>query len=231
VDCLGNTLYCEDDLDDEEESRYITPPEDAVPIMQPVEGVNRYEAREEDLLYYHVGDTIYHAYGIPAGATWEQAIRLTPTELSGYDGWNLTEVGFYHYTAYQTSHTGQIKIYDEGTDTAAGSLLANEYFTVFNSGMVYIPLSNPVLIDASKDIWVSVEINQLPGDYCMVTDDGPLAAGKGDFYSSTGGVTWTSLGTGYNWFVEAVVNYTAPPPPPPPPPPKKYHRVQPDPLS
>jgi hypothetical protein len=166
-----------------------------------------------DIIKYHTGYN-NNAVGLTAPGTWEGAMRLTPTELGPYDGWNLNEVNWYHYTGYANSHSGNIKIYGSGTATQPGSLLTSEPFTATGEGLKTITLSSPVTIDASGDLWVSVEIVQtIAPDYPFGVDAGPAVDGKGD-WAYIGG-SWMELQTvplDYNWVLEAVVEEGGPGP-------------------
>jgi hypothetical protein len=170
-------------------------------------------AGNRDIIKYHTGYN-NDAIGLTSPGTWEGAMRLTPTELGPYDGWNLNEVNWYHYTAYANSHSGNIKIYGSGTATQPGSLLTSEPFTATGEGLKTITLSSPVTIDASGDLWVSVEIVQtIAPDYPFGVDAGPAVDGKGD-WAYIGG-SWMELQTvplDYNWVLEAVVEEGGPGP-------------------
>ncbi|MCK4329335.1 T9SS type A sorting domain-containing protein [candidate division WOR-3 bacterium] len=136
--------------------------------------------------------------------TFEGAIRLTPTELAGYDGWQLKSVLFYHVLG---THSCNAKIYDDGTSSAPGPLMTQEPYTAVDGGWKRIDLSSPVRIDASKDLWVSVEISVLAGDNTLTVDAGPATIGKGDFMYDPFNL-WTELwmwGIDCDWNIRAVV--------------------------
>ena len=167
--------------------------------------------------WIHFDDgTNVNCIGLTAGGTLEGAIRITPAELAGYDGYELTAVRWHHGSIPQPSHSGTIKIYNAGTSTNPGSLITSEPFTVPSTGWFEINLSNPVPIDISKDIWVSVQVTQAAGEYPLGVGPGPVVAGKGGWLS-TDGVTWKQLGIdyptlNYNWNIWAKVEVGSMPP-------------------
>jgi len=114
----------------------------------------------EELKYY-TGDQPDIVWGgSDTQDTWQAAIRFTPDELSSYDGWTINTVRFYH--AYGQGeelvpHDGTVYVYDQGTSVSPGDILTQEAFTADVADWISIPLSAPVTIDASKDLWISVE--------------------------------------------------------------------------
>jgi len=154
------------------------------------------------------GSENYLSIGVVGGYDpWEGAIRLTPMELAPYDGWWITTVKYFH--GYQSnplpeppSH-GNIKIYGAGSSTHPGVILDSEpFWTPAGNAWFQFNLSNPVIINASQDYWVSVEIlDQNPGEYPLGVDAGPTVYGKGDFCELSEG-NWSELyeyGWNYNW--------------------------------
>ena len=73
----------------------------------------------ENSIYYYDPDTLSGAFGLVDGGTFEAAIRLTPDELSGYEGWVLIAARFYHYST--STHFGNLKIYDAGGEPPVAS--------------------------------------------------------------------------------------------------------------
>ncbi|MCK4256917.1 hypothetical protein KAX35_08515, partial [candidate division WOR-3 bacterium] len=170
----------------------------------------------EDTLHYDAVPTYILCISGTAPFNFEGAIRLTPTELALYDGWYIRSVVFFHSNMYG-SHSCKAKIYDEGTTSppyTPGTLLTQEPYTAAIFGWERIDLSSPVKIDASKDVWVSVEVTQVYNYDCILTvDAGPADTGKGDFINGAG---WWELWTGgldYNWNIRAIVDSSAVSPP------------------
>lgn len=187
-------------------------PGKAIKISPSSEGAKQ---PEDTLFYYNMVD--YNAIGLQAGGTFEAAIRLTPDELTPYNNWKLVKVRFYHHEA--VSHSGQIKIYAHGTSSQPGAVITTEPYTAPSSGWITVTLSNPVTINASQDLWVSVEITHSAGQYPISVDQGPAVAGKGDFVyaASLGWGELASYGLNYNWNIEAIVQLPGDPLDPLPP--------------
>ncbi|MCD6341051.1 MAG: carboxypeptidase regulatory-like domain-containing protein, partial [Desulfurococcales archaeon] len=120
--------------------------------------------------------------GPSCGCLFEGAIRLTPYELEPYDGWKLISVLFYHSTS--NTYSGQIKIYSAGTSTEPGALITSEPYDVNEPTWLRTDLTESVTIDATQDLWTSVEI---AGSYPLGVDAGPAVQGKGDFVCVNGG--------------------------------------------
>jgi hypothetical protein len=170
---------------------------------------------DPDWIHFDDGTNV-NSIGLINGGTFESAIRITPTELVEYDGYELTIVRWHHGYTSSPSHSGTIKIYDEGTSTSPGGLITSESFNVPSAGWFEIPLSNPVSIDVSKDIWVSIRITHAAGEYPAGVGPGPVVAGKGGWISNDG-VTWYQLGIdipdlNYNWNIWAKVEIPSEPP-------------------
>lgn len=143
--------------------------------------------------------------GSTGGGTFEAGIKITSAELEGYNNWQITAVKFYHYTYGQ--HSGNIKIYEDWISTHPGALISSEPYTVTSTGWSVIPLSNPVLLDADEDVWVSVEITHEAGERPIGIDDGPVVDGKGDWYyhENLGWVELQDYNIDRNWNLWAWV--------------------------
>jgi len=159
-------------------------------------------------IYYHSGYD--DAVGIKGGGTYEAAIRITPDELQDYDNWQITVVKFYHYET--GAHSGVIKIY-EASDVwyMPGPLITSEPYTVTGNGWKEIPLSNPVVLNADEDVWISVKITHASQEYPIGIDAGPAVDGKGDWsyiHRPDDPGPWEelqSIGLDCNWCIEAKV--------------------------
>ena len=137
----------------------------------------------QDNWIYHCGD-VYYIVGLSGGGTWEAAIRLTPTELSGYNNWKITTVRWYH--GRPGTHSGRVKVYGAGTATSPGALTTSAQYTVDHEGWFDIHLTNPVVLDASKDIWVGVEVTHADGEWPVGADTGPGVRQKGSWFGYYG---------------------------------------------
>ncbi len=185
------------------EAYTVLPPDEELSNDTLLSAFNVSLAVPEDTIHYD-GPNNNDAIGLPTGGTYEAAIRITPTELAGYDGWQIKSVIFYHYEA--ATHSCAAKIYEGGTPTSPGALIIREPCSTSDTGWHRIDLANPVLLDTCKDIWVSVEVTHAAGEYPIGIDAGPAVAGKGDWINSTG--TWEELldyDLNYNFNVRALV--------------------------
>lgn len=187
------------------------------PISVSNNNISNYEDNDQQFLsnteitikfYNQVG---LWAVGIDPPGIFEGAIRITSDELSLYEGWVLTAVRFYHNVVDGTSetHSGNIKIYDGGNSSNPGSLIVSEPYNATGTGWKRINIFNPIALNITKDIWVSVEITHDEDEYPISTDDGPAVDGKGDWSSFDGGATWHELqefDLDYNWNIEAIIS-------------------------
>ncbi|MCK4595230.1 hypothetical protein KAT73_00480, partial [candidate division WOR-3 bacterium] len=157
----------------------------------------------EDTISFH-GAYDNNAVGLTAGGTYEAGIRITPTELAGYDGWQIASVIFYHHEA--ATHACAAKIYEGGTPTWPGALITEEPYSASGTGWHRIYLTTPVMLDTGNDIWVSVEVTHAAGEYPIGIDAGPAVQGKGDWiYYSGGWEEMWPIPLDYNWILGAVV--------------------------
>ena len=163
-----------------------------------------YRPTGEDTIHYDGEPT--GAIGLTNGGTFEAAIRLTPEELGPYDGWELISALFYHWESGM--HSGQIKIYGAGSSSEPGVLITSEPYSVTGQSWLRTDLAEPVTIDATQDLWTSVEITHNAGQYPIGHDAGPAVQGKGDFVYDSG-AGWQELyllGLNYNWNIRAIVS-------------------------
>lgn len=156
-----------------------------------------------DWLHFDDG-TNTNALGLTAGGTFEYGIRLTPDELTGYDGCELTTVRHHHGWEGSTapSVSGNIKIYDEGDATSPGTLLHTQSYTTLDvPGWEDYTLTTPITIDETKDLWICLEVTHQAGEYPAGMDPGPAVDGKGDWIYLDPG-PWEEvqdLGFDINW--------------------------------
>jgi hypothetical protein len=157
----------------------------------------------------HILDSLYYcnlstasAIGLSSGGTFEGAIRLTPTELSPYTGWNIIAIVFRHY---ESSLNNVVKVYGNGTASSPGPLLTSEPYTSDTPGWKWIALSSPVTIPGTGDLWCSVEATHPAGEYPLAVDAGPAVDGKGDWIGPGMWGELQSQGLDYNWQILAIV--------------------------
>ena len=176
------------------EVKEITPPNNIISLD-----------RGDTWIYYDDGE-VYAGIGLADGGTFEGAIRITPYEFAGYDGWNLTKIKFYYYE--EGTHNGDVFIYAEGTSNSPGSLITNESFSVTGQDWYEINLSEQVTVNKNEDIWISIGITHKKGEYPLAVDDGPAVDGKGDWIYD--GVDWEELQNidpvlNLNWMIRAYL--------------------------
>lgn len=175
--------------------------------------------KSKDLIDEEVSVYIYDPSTVPFGGlgvtgdtppyTWESAIRLTQDEIGPYVGWDLIAGRFYHHEF--RNRTGKLKIYDGGTPTQPGALLVEEPFFIDGDGWHRINLSNHITIVASKDLWISFEVQSYDDDWPMETDGGPAVDGKGDWANlGSGWVEVQYYGYDYNLCIEGILSGSAP---------------------
>lgn len=161
-------------------------------------------------LHYYVGSSAW-TQGNYAGVKWEAAIRFTSEELEPYDGWELRTVKFDHHNApYQQdfNHNGTVYIYDEGTSSSPGGALAQKDFYVDVQGWFSVDLLEPVTINASRDLWVSVEttpVEDWQEDGYMSLDGGPGVDQKSRWVNYNNGAGWHQHSRDVNWRMGAIV--------------------------
>jgi hypothetical protein len=160
--------------------------------------------RQEDSLYYYTSDPTLNGIGLTAGGIWEGGIRLTPTELAPYAGWQIVALIWYHYDG--SSPVGEVKVYDNGTATLPGPVITTEPYSGSVTGWERVDLASPVPITGTGDLWCVVEVNHGAGFFPLGCDDGPAIDGKGDWIYFGG--AWEELqnyGLDYNWGFIAMV--------------------------
>ncbi|HUS98800.1 MAG TPA: hypothetical protein VMY59_00580, partial [Candidatus Thermoplasmatota archaeon] len=169
---------------------------------------------DENNIYYY-NSVAYACLGWSADDTIERAIRLTPTELSGYSGGSLVAGRFYHCET--NSRTLTLKVYGQGTATNPGSLIAQQSATASGQGWVRIDLASPITLNINQDYWISFEIFNVAGEYPAGIDEGPAVDGKGDWlYHPDYGwyeLQYQSTPIDANYNIEAIVSGGGSPPP------------------
>ena len=137
----GNTTQMNEQK--EEGNQKLLPMVDSGSLNVAEQPLNR-----QSWLYYHTGQVTGVGFG--GALLWQAAIRFTPTELAGYNGYSLSKVRFYAYDLNSVDNV--IKIYDEGSPTGPGTLLTSESYTVTATGWNEVTLSSPPVIDDAKDM-------------------------------------------------------------------------------
>ena len=153
-----------------------------------------------DTLTY--GESYSTRIGTNDADTFTVAIRFTPSELSSANGQYLSHVAF--IPGETTVHEFTIKIWVGGSHPDAstfneGTLVSSEVVLpsqVTTASWNVIPLSTPVLIDATQELWIGYE--------CTATGGYPAGAGADNVINGTNDL----IGFGGNWTTLASSNLT-----------------------
>jgi hypothetical protein len=168
-------------------------------------------------LHYDDGTNV-NSIGLTDGGYFEWGIRLTPDELSNYDGKELTTVKFHHGWVDSPAGTdnGNIYVYEAGTPTSPGAQIpsATTPWEHTGSDWLEVTLLNPVVVDGTADLWITIDVDHAAGEYPAGVGPGPMVAGKGGWISLDG-VAWDQLGDfglDYNWNLWAGIDDGGSPP-------------------
>ncbi|MBL1155776.1 MAG: T9SS C-terminal target domain-containing protein [Ignavibacteriae bacterium] len=150
------------------------------------------------------------AIGLTNGGTFEVSASFPASMMGAYAGQSLTQVIIY---INDIPSPCVLKIYDQGTPTAPGTLLYSETLNVTATSWNTITLATPVTI-TGNDIWVGYEVTHTGGTYPAGCDAGPAVL-NGDWIKFSG--TWQRLidassgQLNVNWNIAAVVEQLGPP--------------------
>jgi len=172
-----------------------------ITLSKPVSSEPNIQHRQEDSIYY-CSLTNNTGIGLTSGGSFEMAIRLTPTQLAPFAGYDLIGVVFYHYDGSSTS--GNAIIYDEGTATTPGTVITTEPYSGI-TGWQRVDLTTPVPITGTTDLWCSFSITHAAGGYPGGVDAGPMVTDGGWIYYNGSWATLASYGLNYNWQILAIV--------------------------
>lgn len=162
--------------------------------------------RGQDSLYFCSSFVPANSIGFnTSGAQWAGGIRLTPTELASYAGWQLVAVVI-HRAAY-TTIGDTINVYDEGTSTTPGTLLHSQAWVSDTVTWNLIDLTTFVTINGSTDLWIMDRHTEDMAGFPMSVV-APPTPWKGDVvWDATGGwATLSGYGLNYDWLFIAIVS-------------------------
>jgi hypothetical protein len=146
-----------------------------------------------------------NAVGLTSGGTYKGAMRMTPTELGAYAGWDIIAVIWYHHEA--APHGDMLEIFDQNSSSQPGAVLHTQPFSQTGTGWKREDLTSPVAIGGGTDLWCSLQVTHAAGEYPIGVDAGPAVATKGDFVFFSG--SWDELGNlglSLNWNIRAIVD-------------------------
>ncbi len=149
-----------------------------------------------------VGDWMYWDDGENSDAVggeniemFDAAIRFTASDLQNYDGKYLTQISAY-FEAIDADFS--MRVWTGGNQFAAGNLQVDQLVSNPLAGeWNTIKLDNPVLIDASKELWIGYRVINTGGGYPAGTDNGPAIPFKGDMILY--GADWLSMSDYFGW--------------------------------
>ena len=144
--------------------------------------------------------------GTGGEANWKCAVRFDSVFLDTLYGSDLTAVNI-HIRKADFSYV-EINVWEGGSFGDPGNLIYQQDITdsVRIERWTTHTLTAPIPLIQGKEYWVGYYI-EATGDYPSSTDDGPVAAGFGDWMFTNG--EWLEISTSYslflNWCIEGVV--------------------------
>lgn len=126
------------------------------------------------------------AIGLNSGGTYAIAARWEPAHLTAYNGFILQEFTFYQYLSASSC---TLKIW-KGAN-AATLVYIQPISDIPQTGWVTIPINSTIVLDASQEFWIGIEINQPANDFPASIDSGPAIVGFGDKINFQG--IWENL--------------------------------------
>ena len=163
-----------------------------------------------DTLTY--GDSYSTRIGTNDADTFTVAIRFTPSELSSANGQYLSHVAF--IPGETTVHEFTIKVWVGGShpdDTTfnEGTLVSSEVVLpsqVTTATWNVIPLTTPVLIDATQELWIGYECTATGGYPAGASADNVIN-GQNDLIAMYG-ENWTTLASSNLTYAWCIMGYT-----------------------
>jgi hypothetical protein len=157
-------------------------------------------------LYYDDGRNFT---GISANSlgNFDIAIRFSPSQLTDYDGFEISQVRFYPLVGNPATYSVTLW---KGFEPPY--LIHVQPATVEPGKWNTENIDSTLYVDASSQLWVGIKVQNYPaGSYPAGVDEGPANAGRGDLYSINNGVNWYSLyytdGINYNWNLQVLLNH------------------------
>jgi len=145
--------------------------------------------------------------GLQNGGFFYVASRWTQEDLTPYNGFHFTKMKFFANTGYGS--TFSIRIWKG--DNAANLIYSQDIFSFTFFNWNEIVLDDPVLIDASEELWFGYVVMQSLLLVPAGVDPGPAIPYKGDMISYDGN-EWFSLSVEYghdqNWNLAGWVSST-----------------------
>lgn len=130
------------------------------------------------------------------------AQRFATSDLTAYNGFQLTQIAFYveNSSSYPPSGNYTIKVYQggsysSGTSMNPGTLICSQSVpTVTYDDLTYVTLNTPITIDASQELWFGVEVSNISSySYMLGFDNTSTNTGKGSLYYDDDDMTWYDI--------------------------------------
>ncbi|GAB4333477.1 MAG: hypothetical protein Kow00127_24930 [Bacteroidales bacterium] len=127
-----------------------------------------------------------NSIGLTSGGTFAVASHWEPADLSDFDGMMLESIAF-----FAGDYPGASFVLKVWTGAEATEVLSQTVPVFVPNDWNDIQLDNPVMIDASQDLWFGYETTHAAGEYPAGIDAGPAVQGYGDMIYNAG--AWSSL--------------------------------------
>jgi len=149
-----------------------------------------------------VGDWMYWDDGENSDAVggenieiFDAAIRFTSADLQNFDGKYLTKISAFFE---DIDADFSMRVWTGGNQFSSGNLQVDQSVDNPIPGeWNTIELNNPVLIDASQELWIGYRVLNTGGGYPAGTDNGPAIPFKGDMILY--GADWRSMSDYFGW--------------------------------
>lgn len=162
--------------------------------------------------------SIYHMIGFDGTTQYYAMQRFTPSDLSPYNGQQLTKIRFLpsSVASEPTSASYSVVVYTGGSYTGSiysntpGSLVRSQVVNDVTYGSwMTVTLNSPLVINASEELWIGVSVTAYSG-YAMSHDDATAVSGKGNLmgYDGDWGVPsdFFSNADVHNWNIAGLVS-------------------------
>ncbi len=161
------------------------------------------ENKDEKHTWVHWDDGIYaNSIGLTGGGTLTIASRWESSDISAYNGMEITKIRAYVNTLPTTA---TLKIW-QGNNQSSLTEVRSQVFTTSASSWNEITLSSSYTINASQELWFGVVYVHDNGIHPAGIDAGPAIIGNGDKAKINDG-DWVNLsdyGFG-NWLLQAYI--------------------------
>jgi len=161
----------------------------------------------QEWIQWDAGSNTGNGIGLTNGGTFLVASRWSPPDLMPYDGMSIEKISF--FPNEDATATFVLKAW---TGNNAATQIMSQDIASFNVDQFNeVQLINPIVIDASQELWFGYEVTHGAGTFPAGCDDGPAIQEYGDQISLDGS-SWTGMsaayGLDYNWNLAAYVVFS-----------------------